>query len=85
MWWDDHVGVQNKGKMSLKFCIIIEPAPAPDFFYIVQYTNMAPMTPCENREYSLSDLDVSGNLIGSLSWNNWAIYWWIMCDPNKAK
>ena len=23
-WWDDHVGLQNYGKMSLKFCIMIE-------------------------------------------------------------
>ena len=23
-WWDGHVGVQNNGKMSLKFCIMIK-------------------------------------------------------------
>ena len=30
-WWDDHVGVQNNGKMSLKFCIIVE-SNSQDFF-----------------------------------------------------
>ena len=39
-WLDGHDGVQNKSKMSLAFCIIIEPNPQ-DFFAIVQYTSMA--------------------------------------------
>ena len=30
-WWEDHVGVQNNGKMSLKFCIIVE-SNSQDFF-----------------------------------------------------
>ena len=37
-WWDSHIGVQNNGKMLLKFCIIIE---SKSFFTIVLYTNMA--------------------------------------------
>ena len=30
-WWDGHVSVQNNGKTSLKFCIIIE-SKSQDFF-----------------------------------------------------
>ena len=47
-WWDGHV--QNNGKMSLKFCIIIEQNSQKNFFVIVLYTNMAAVTSCENRE-----------------------------------
>ena len=31
-WWNGHVGIQNIGKMSLKFCIIIESKSQKDFF-----------------------------------------------------
>ena len=50
MWWDGHVGVQNNGKMSLKFCIIIESNSQETFFAIVLYTNMAAVTSRVNRE-----------------------------------
>ena len=58
-WWDCQVGVQNSGKMSLKFCIIIESNSQKNFFAIVLYTNMAAVTSRENREY---DLTIFGNL-----------------------
>ena len=47
---DGHVGVQNNGKMSLKFCIIIESNFQKTFFAIVLFTNMAAVTSRENRE-----------------------------------
>ena len=50
-WWDGHVGVKNNGKMSLKFCIIIESNCQKNVFAIVLYTNMAAVTSRENREY----------------------------------
>ena len=50
-WWDGHVGAQNNGKMSLKFCIITESNSQKTFFAIVLYTNMAAVTSRENREY----------------------------------
>ena len=31
-WWDGHVGAQNNGKMSLKFCIIIKSNSQKYFF-----------------------------------------------------
>ena len=34
-----HIGVQNNGKMSLKFCVIIEFNSQKTFFAIVLYTN----------------------------------------------
>ena len=49
-WWDGHVGVQDNGKMSLKFCIIIESKSQKTFFAVVLYTNMATVTSNENRE-----------------------------------
>ena len=49
-WWDGHVGVQNDGKMSLKFIIIIESNSQNTFFAIVLYTNLAAVTSRENRE-----------------------------------
>ena len=49
-WWDGHVGVQNNGKMSLTFCIIIESNSQKTFSAIVLYTNMAAVTSHENRE-----------------------------------
>ena len=36
-----HVGVQNNGKMSFTFCIIIESNSQKTFVAIVLYTNMA--------------------------------------------
>ena len=45
-----HVGVQNNGKMSLKFCIIIESNSQKTFFAIVLCTNMAAVASRENRE-----------------------------------
>ena len=45
-----HVGVQNNGKVSLKFCIIIESNSQNTFFTIVLYTNVAAVTSRENRE-----------------------------------
>ena len=43
---------KNNGKMSFKFCIIIESNSQKAFFVIALYTNMAAMTSRENREYS---------------------------------
>ena len=40
----------KNGKMSLKFCIIIESNSQKTFYVIVLYTNMAPVTSRENRE-----------------------------------
>ena len=40
-WCDGHVGVQNNGKMSLMFCVIIESNSQKTSFPIVLYTNMA--------------------------------------------
>ena len=50
MWSDGHVdaGVQNNGKMSLKFFIIIESKSKK---IIVLYTNMAAVTARENHEF----------------------------------
>ena len=51
MWREGHVGVQNNGKMSLKFCIIIiESYSQKTFFAIVLYTIMAAVTSRKNRE-----------------------------------
>ena len=55
MWWDGHVGVQNNGKMSLKFCIIVESNSQKTFFAIVLSTKMAAVTSRENRELLLVD------------------------------
>ena len=49
-WCDGHVGLQNNGKMSLKFCIIIESNSQRTFFAIVLHTNMAAVTSRENWE-----------------------------------
>ena len=49
--WDGHVGVEKNGKMSLKFCIIIESNSQKTFFAIILYTNMATVTSHNNREY----------------------------------
>ena len=46
----DHAGVQKNGKMSLKFCIIIESNSQKTFIVIVLYTNTAAVTSSENRE-----------------------------------
>ena len=42
--------LQNNGKMSLKFCIIIESNSQKVFIAIVLYTNMAAVTSPESRE-----------------------------------
>ena len=42
--------LQKNGKMSLKFCIILEDNPQKNFFAIVLYTNMAAVTSRENLE-----------------------------------
>ena len=52
MWWGGHVGVQNNGKMTLKFCIIIESNCQKTFFAVVLYTKMAAMTSGANQEYT---------------------------------
>ena len=52
-WWDGQVGVQNNGKMSLKFCIIVKSNSQKIFFTIILYTNMAAVTSHENRELKL--------------------------------
>ena len=49
-WWDGHVGVQNNGKMLLKFCKIIESNSQKNVFTIVLYTNVAAVTSCEGRD-----------------------------------
>ena len=51
-WWDGHVGVQNNGKMSLKFTIIIE---SNYFLIIFLYTNKATVTSRENRELKVTN------------------------------
>ena len=52
-WWGGHVGVQNNGKMSLKFCIIIESNSQKTSVTIVLYTNMAAVTSGTNQELSI--------------------------------
>ena len=42
-WWDGHVGVQNNGKMSLQFCIMIESnSPPPPKFSLLFCTPIWP-------------------------------------------
>ena len=53
MWWDDRVGVQNSGKMSPKFCMIIESNSQKTFFAIVLYTNEAAIRSRKNQEFSM--------------------------------
>ena len=60
-WWDGHVGVQNNGKMSLKFCIIIESNCQKNVFAIVLYTNMAAATSRENQELYVDRVSVDHN------------------------
>ena len=58
-------GVQNNGKMSLKFCIITESNSQKNCFPIVQY--MAAVTSRENREQSMKQCESLCRLLATFT------------------
>ena len=70
-WWDGHVGVQNNGKMSLKFSIMIESNSQKNFCAIVLYTNMAAVTSRENQELRRLQIILNHNKSNQIKFKFW--------------